>query len=94
MTCSPGSSQRVNFSKNVPGCVAAVVTGLALASSGFLRNQSQPGTVLLAMRLLLSLLPLACYALGSALFLGFGLDRAEHTRVQREIATRSCVAAA
>jgi len=74
--------------------VAAAITGLALASSGFLPNQPQPGAALLAMRLLLSLFPLACYAIGSALFLGFGLDRAEHTRVQGEIKARSCAAAA
>jgi Na+/melibiose symporter-like transporter len=71
------------------------VIGGALGASGFAPNQPQGETVLLTLRVLLSLFPLACYALGSFLFLGFGLDRAEHSRVQREIdATRSCVAAA
>jgi hypothetical protein len=43
----------------------------------------------------LSVFPLACYGIGSFLSLRFGLDRAAHAQVQREIAaTRSCVAAA
>jgi GPH family glycoside/pentoside/hexuronide:cation symporter len=74
--------------------VAAAVTGIALGASGFLPNQPQGAATLLTLRVLLSLFPLGLYAAGSFLFLGFGLDRAEHTRVQREIATRSCVAAA
>ena len=75
--------------------VAAAVIGAALGASGFAPNQVQGEATLLTLRALLSLFPLVCYALGSFLFLGFGLDRAEHTRVQREIeATRSCVAAA
>jgi len=75
--------------------VAAGVTGLALSASAFVPNQPQPAAALLAMRLLLSLFPLACFSVGAVLFLNFGLDRAAHARVQRELAaTRSCVAAA
>ena len=75
--------------------VAAGVTGLALAASGFVPNQGQGAPALLAMRLLLSLFPLACYAAGALVFVRFRLDRAAHARVQRELdATRSCVAAA
>jgi GPH family glycoside/pentoside/hexuronide:cation symporter len=75
--------------------VAAAVIGAALGASGFAPNQPQGEATLLTLRVLLSLFPLACYALGSVLFLGFGLDRAEHSRVQRAIdATRSCAAAA
>jgi GPH family glycoside/pentoside/hexuronide:cation symporter len=75
--------------------VAAAVTGLALASSGFVPNQSQPGTAMLAMRLLLSLFPLCCYTVGAVIFVRFGLDRAAHARVQSALAaTRSCAAAA
>jgi GPH family glycoside/pentoside/hexuronide:cation symporter len=75
--------------------VAAGVTGLALASSGFVPNLPQPGTALLAMRLLFSVFPLACYGVGALLFVRFGLDRAAHARVQSALAaTRSCAAAA
>jgi len=75
--------------------VAAAVTGLALAGSGFVPNQGQGETALLAMRMLLSLFPLACYSAGALLFVRFGLDRAAHARVQSELAaTRGCAAAA
>jgi GPH family glycoside/pentoside/hexuronide:cation symporter len=75
--------------------VAAAVTGIALGASGFLPNQPQGAATLLTLRVLLSLFPLGLYAAGSFLFLGFGLDRAAHAQVQREIAaTRGCVAAA
>jgi len=78
--------------------VAAAVTGLALAASGFVPNAEQAAPALLAMRLLLSLFPLVCYSAGALLFLRFGLDRAAHARVQRALAergaTRSCAAAA
>lgn len=74
--------------------VAAAVTGLALAASGFVPNRAQGGTSLLAMRVLLSLFPLACYSAGALLFVRFGLDRAAHARVQRELdASRGCAAA-
>ncbi len=72
--------------------VAAGVTGLALGASGFVPNQPQGGTALLAMRLLLSLFPFACFSAGACVFLRFGLDRAAHARVQSELgATRGCV---
>jgi GPH family glycoside/pentoside/hexuronide:cation symporter len=75
--------------------VAAALIGVALAASGFAPNQPQGEATLLTLRGLLSAFPFVCYGLGSWLFLGFGLDRAAHARVQREIAaTRSCVAAA
>ncbi len=75
--------------------VAAAVTGVALAASGFVPNQPQGEATLLTLRVLLSLFPLGLYAAGSFLFLGFGLDRAAHAQVQREIAaTRGCAAAA
>lgn len=74
--------------------VAAAVTGLALAASDFAPNQPQAAPALLAMRALLSLFPLAVYTAGALLFVRFGLDRAAHARVQREISARNCVAAA
>jgi len=74
--------------------VAAAVTGLALAASGFVPNQGQGAAALLAMRLLLSLFPLCCYSAGAFLFVRFGLDRATHARVQGELTARSCAAAA
>jgi GPH family glycoside/pentoside/hexuronide:cation symporter len=75
--------------------VAAAVTGLALTASGFVPNAEQGAEALFAMRLLLSLFPLCCYAAGALLFVRFGLDRAAHARVQQELAaTRGSPAAA
>jgi len=75
--------------------VAAGVTGLALAASGFVPNQPQGAPALLALRMLLSFFPLACFSAGALVFVRFGLDRAAHAHVQRELdATRNCVAAA
>jgi GPH family glycoside/pentoside/hexuronide:cation symporter len=74
--------------------VAAAVTGLALTASSFVPNAEQGAPALLAMRLLLSLFPLACYAAGALLFARFGLDRAAHARVQHAIKARGCAAAA
>jgi GPH family glycoside/pentoside/hexuronide:cation symporter len=74
--------------------VAAAVTGLALAASGFVPNAAQGAPALLAMRVLLSLFPLVCYSAGALLFVRFGLDRAAHARVQHELKARSCAAAA
>jgi GPH family glycoside/pentoside/hexuronide:cation symporter len=75
--------------------VAAAVIGLALWASGFVPNQPQAEPALLAMRLLLSFFPLACFSAGALVFVRFGLDRAAHARVQSELAaTRSCAAAA
>jgi sugar (glycoside-pentoside-hexuronide) transporter len=65
--------------------IAAAVTGLALAASGFVPNQPQGEGAVLAMRLLLSLFPLVCFTAGALCFAGFGLDRAGHARVQREL---------
>jgi GPH family glycoside/pentoside/hexuronide:cation symporter len=74
--------------------VAAAATGVALAASGFAPNQPQAAPALLAMRVLLSLFPLACYSAGALLFLRFGLDRAAHARVQRELEDVRVAAAA
>jgi GPH family glycoside/pentoside/hexuronide:cation symporter len=74
--------------------VAAGVTGLGLAASGFVPNAEQGAPALLAMRVMLSLFPLACYTAGAVLFVRFGLDRAAHARVQHAIKARSCAAAA
>jgi GPH family glycoside/pentoside/hexuronide:cation symporter len=84
-----------NLAEKLALGVAGGATGLALAASGFVPNQPQDGAALLAMRLLLSLFPLGCYAAGAMLFARFGLDRTAHARVQRELeTTRSCAAAA
>jgi GPH family glycoside/pentoside/hexuronide:cation symporter len=68
--------------------IAAAATGLALSASGFTPNQPQAESALLAMRLMLSLFPLACYGAGALLFLRFGLDRAAHATVQRSLDER------
>jgi GPH family glycoside/pentoside/hexuronide:cation symporter len=74
--------------------VAAALIGAALGASGFAPNHEQGEATLLTLRALLSLFPFLCFATGSLLFLGFGLDRAEHARVQRALSARSCAAAA
>ncbi|HVH06225.1 MAG TPA: MFS transporter [Myxococcota bacterium] len=74
-----------NLVEKVGMGVAAAVTGLALAASGFVPNQPQGDAALLAMRLLLSLFPLLCFTAGAARFAGFALDRAAHARVRHEL---------
>jgi GPH family glycoside/pentoside/hexuronide:cation symporter len=73
--------------------IAAATTGIALSASGFVPNQPQGESALLAMRLLLSLFPLACYGSGVLIFLGFGLDRAAHASVQRSLLERGLAVA-
>jgi GPH family glycoside/pentoside/hexuronide:cation symporter len=72
--------------------IAAGVAGLALSASGFVPNQPQSASALLAMRLLLSLFPLACYGAGALLFLRFGFDRAAHASVRRSLDERGLIA--
>jgi GPH family glycoside/pentoside/hexuronide:cation symporter len=65
--------------------IAAAVTGAALAASGFVPNRPQGDTAILALRLLLSLFPLVCFTAGALCFVRFGLDRAAHAHVRREL---------
>jgi GPH family glycoside/pentoside/hexuronide:cation symporter len=65
--------------------IAAAATGAALSGSGFAPNQAQGESALLAMRLMLSIFPLACYGAGALLFLRFGLSRAEHAFVRERL---------
>jgi len=74
--------------------IAAAATGATLTLSGFVPNAEQGPSALLALRLLFSAGPLICYGAGAWLFLGFGLDRAAHARVQREIARGALAASA
>jgi len=81
-----------HFAEKLSLGIAAAATGFALSASGFAPNAEQGPSALLAMRLLISLCPLICFSAGACLFVGFGLDRAAHARVQHEI-SRAALAA-
>lgn len=64
------------------------LTGLVLQATGFVPNAAQTEEARLAIRMLYSFFPLACYGVGAALFVRFSFDEAEYARVRREIDAR------
>ena len=66
-----------------------MIVGFALYASGFEPNVEQSDSAQLAIRTLMSLFPFTCYALGTLLFLRFGLDRATHARIRAELDERA-----
>ncbi len=62
--------------------VAGMVVGFALSASGFEPNAEQSPQVRLVIRGLTAGVPIVCYALGTALFLRFRLDRSAHAEIR------------
>jgi MFS family permease len=73
--------------KSVYG-VTGALTGLMLMATGFTPGAEQDPDTLLGIRALFGLLPAACFALGTLLFLRFRFGRAEHGAVQEALAAR------
>jgi GPH family glycoside/pentoside/hexuronide:cation symporter len=78
-----------NFVRKAGFGAATVLTGLLLGIVGFEANREQAPETLLAMRVLFSFVPGACFAVGTFLFLGFRLDEAEHAAVRRALDGRT-----
>lgn len=74
-----------NFAAKTAVGFSAVVTGYALARSGFVPNRAQPESALHAIRMLISLFPLVCYGAGALLFLRFRLSEASHAAIREEL---------
>ena len=66
-----------------------MILAYALELSGYVPNAEQSESVRQTLRLLISLFPMACYALAALLFARFGLDRAEHARIRARLDGRA-----
>jgi GPH family glycoside/pentoside/hexuronide:cation symporter len=69
--------------------VTIMLSGWVLQVVGFIPNQEQTEAVKLAILSLYSIFPLVCYAIGTALFVTFKLDEAEHSRIRRILDERA-----
>jgi GPH family glycoside/pentoside/hexuronide:cation symporter len=70
------------------GALAGALLGLLLASAGFVPNAEQAAEVRFAIRLGVGGVPVACYALGTLVFLTFRLDRRAHVQISNELLSR------
>ncbi|HKE10143.1 MAG TPA: MFS transporter [Myxococcota bacterium] len=78
-----------HFSAKTAAGIAGILVGAALQASGFLPNQPQGETTQLALRALMSGIPLACYGAGALVFLRFALTRAAHDEIRRALDRRA-----
>jgi GPH family glycoside/pentoside/hexuronide:cation symporter len=72
--------------------VTLFLTGWVLTLSGFQPNVEQTETAKLALLSLYALYPLVCYLIGTVIFMRFGLDEKEHTRIRQELDRRAAEA--
>lgn len=68
--------------------LTAAVTGLALWLFGYVPNAEQTEVAKLGMRLLFGLVPGISFAVGTILFLRFGLNQEEHAGIRRVLEAR------
>jgi GPH family glycoside/pentoside/hexuronide:cation symporter len=78
-----------NFALKAAFGITSLWTGLALELSGFQPNVEQSETTQLALRTMVSLVPLACYAIGASLFARFGLGELQHAEIRRALDERA-----
>jgi GPH family glycoside/pentoside/hexuronide:cation symporter len=78
-----------NFVKKSAGGIAAGLSGLMLAVVGYEPNVEQTESAKLGLRILFGLVPGGCYLVGTLIFMRFGLDQAEHTRIRRVLDERA-----
>jgi GPH family glycoside/pentoside/hexuronide:cation symporter len=78
-----------NFALKASFGITSLWTGLALEFSGFQPNVEQSDTTQLALRTMVSLVPLACYAVGAFLFARFGLGELQHAEIRRALDERT-----
>ena len=62
--------------------ITIMITGWVLQFVDFQPNVEQTEQVKLAIRSLYAIFPLVCYLIGTALFMRFSLDEAEHHRIR------------
>ena len=79
-----------NFIRKAAGGVTAGVTGFVLQYVGYVPNApDQSEAVQTAILALIGLLPAACYAIGTLLFLRFSLNEDEHRRIVKILRERA-----
>jgi GPH family glycoside/pentoside/hexuronide:cation symporter len=77
-----------NFVRKCGSGVIGWLTGVTLQLVGFEPNVEQTETTLFAMRFLMGVFPFAAFAVGSLLFMRFGLTESEHARIRAELDAR------
>lgn len=78
-----------NFIRKAGGGISAGIAGFALQYSGYVPNAEEQSEAVKTMLLgLMGLLPAACYAIGTLIFLRFRLNEREHADVMAAIARR------
>jgi GPH family glycoside/pentoside/hexuronide:cation symporter len=77
-----------NIVRKAASGLTGFLAGLALQEVGFRPNAEQAEATKWAIRGLMSLVPLAAFAIGLALFTRFRLDEPEHRRIRAEIEAR------
>jgi GPH family glycoside/pentoside/hexuronide:cation symporter len=69
--------------------ITIMITGWVLQFVDFQPNVEQTEQVKLAILSLYAIFPLVCYLIGTALFMRFGLDEAEHHRIRAALDARN-----
>ena len=78
-----------NFVRKCASGLIGWLTGMTLQLVGFEPNVDQSEATLFAMRFLMGVFPFVAFAVGSLLFLRFGLTESEHTRIRHELDARA-----
>jgi GPH family glycoside/pentoside/hexuronide:cation symporter len=82
-----------NFVFKTATGVTLMLTGFVLQFAGFVPNEVQSESAEFAIRALYSLFPLACYGIGTLIFLRFKLDEKEHARIRKILDERAAAGA-
>jgi GPH family glycoside/pentoside/hexuronide:cation symporter len=77
-----------NLVRKGAAAITPMLAGFVLAATGYVPNEPQSETTQQAMLALLGILPGACYAVGTVLFLRFQLNEPEHAEVLRALRAR------
>ena len=77
------------FANKTASGIAGAIAGFLLASTGFTPNTEQSEETLLAMRVLMSGIPVVCYGVGVAAFARFGLTEDKHREIRRALDERA-----
>ena len=76
------------FLRKLGGATGVAVAGLVLDLAGFAPGEAQPGSALVAIRVLTGLVPLVFLAIAIAVARGYPLGRARHGGILEQLAER------
>ncbi len=68
--------------------VTLMLTGFILQAAGFVPNAEQSEQARFALLALYALFPMACYLIGTLIFMGFSLNEAEHQEIRAALQAR------